>query len=62
MRTWLVDIRNSKNMTQAEVAEKAQISQPSLCDIERGHNTPKPDTAKRIASVLDFPWTKFYEA
>lgn len=48
-------------MTQAEVAEKAQISQPSLCDIERGHNTPKPDTAKRIASVLDFPWTKFYD-
>lgn len=61
MRTWLVDIRNNKGMTQAEVAEKAQISQPSLCDIERGNNTPKPDTAKRIASVLDFPWTKFYD-
>lgn len=61
MRDWLVAIRVAKGMTQAEVAEKAHISQPSLCDIERGINSPRPDTAKKIAEVLDFPWTKFFE-
>ena len=61
MRDWLVAIRLSKGMTQAAVAEKAMISQPSLCAIERGESTPKTDTAMRLASVLGFAWTEFYE-
>lgn len=61
MRSWLVAIRKQRGLTQVEVAEKVGISQPSLCDIERGVTSPRPDTAKKIAEVLDFPWTKFFE-
>jgi transcriptional regulator with XRE-family HTH domain len=61
MRDWLIKLRKKKGLTQVEVAEKAGISQPSLCDIERGVTSPRPDTAKKIAEVLDFPWTKFFE-
>ena len=61
MRNWLIAIRKKRGLTQVEVAEKVGISQPSLCVIERGITSPRPDTAKKIAEVLDFPWTKFFE-
>lgn len=61
MRNWLIAIRKQRGLTQVEVAEKVGISQPSLCDIERGITSPRPDTAKKIAEVLDFPWTKFFD-
>lgn len=61
MRTWLVILRKEKNMTQAELARRVGISQPSLFAIERGHNAPKPENAKRIAEILGFPWTRFYD-
>lgn len=61
MRTWLIAIRKQRGLTQVEVAEKVGISQPSLCDIERGVMSPRPDTAKKIAEVLDFNWTRFFE-
>lgn len=61
MRQWLIDIRNGQKLTQAAVAEKANISQPAFCDIERGVNDPKPETAMRIAEVLGFDWTRFYK-
>ena len=48
-------------LTQADVARMAKISQPSYNAIEQGKSTPKPDTAKRIASALEFKWTRFYE-
>jgi DNA-binding XRE family transcriptional regulator len=37
------------------------ISQPSLANIESGKTNPRIITAKRIAAVLDFDWTKFFE-
>ena len=60
MRQWLVTIRAKHGLSQAEVAKRAKISQPSLCAIERGDLTPRPLTAMRIASVLGFDWTDFY--
>ena len=50
--------------TMAEVvkqAEAAGIRTSSYCDIENGRKGTKPATAKKIAQVLDFPWTDFYE-
>lgn len=61
MRTWLVAIREKQNMSQAEIARRVGISQPSMCAIEKGYNTPRPETAKKIADILGFPWTRFYE-
>lgn len=61
MRTWLVAIREKQNMSQAELARRVGISQPSMFEIEKGYTTPKPENAKKIADILGFPWTRFYE-
>lgn len=61
MRAWLADRRKQLNYTQAEVAAASQISQPSYSDIENGKKSPRPQTAKRIADVLKFPWTNFFD-
>lgn len=61
IRRWLIEIREAAGMTQGQVAEAADISQPSYCDIENGKSNPKPQTAKRIGSVLGFPWARLYE-
>ena len=44
----------AKNMTQKELAEQVQITQPMLCQIERGTKTPTVLLAWEIAKVLDF--------
>lgn len=56
---WLEAIR--KNRSQADVAKNAGISQAFYCEIERGKKCPSVPVAKKIAAVLGFDWTKFYE-
>lgn len=48
-------------MTQVEVANRVGISQPSYCNIETGKWSPSVKSAKKIAAVLGFDWTQFYE-
>ena len=60
-RIWLIDIRNEKGMTQQDVADKAGINRSFYTQIEIGTRTPSVDTAKRIAAVLEFDWTIFFE-
>ena len=63
MRLWLRQLRFAKGMTQEEVAERAEISRPFYVQIENmTHNKGvSPHTAKKIASVLNFDWTYFFE-
>lgn len=50
-------------MTQAEVAQKAYLSQSYYAEIETGARGKalKVATAKAIAAVLDFDWQQFYQ-
>ena len=61
MENWLVAIRKSKRLSQKEVAGLVQMSQPAYFAIERGRCKPTVKNAKRIAAVLGFDWTRFYE-
>lgn len=61
MRDWLVAIRKEKGVSQKYVAENVHIAQPSYCTIESGRTCPSVGTAKAIAAVLGFDWTRFYE-
>ena len=61
MRTWLKDIRAKKELTQQEVANAANVDVTMICKIELGERRPSVEVAKKIASVLEFPWTRFYE-
>ena len=58
-RKWLIDIRNGR--TQAQIAKAAGITQQMYCFIELGVRRPSVEVAKKIAAVLEFPWTRFYE-
>lgn len=51
--------RIQHNMTQAEVAEKAQVSRTTFAMYEQGERTPTIKNAKQIAKVLEFEWTLF---
>lgn len=59
MRNWLIKLRGNK--PQSEIASKSGISQNFYSWIETGERTPSVETAKKIAAVLDFDWTLFYE-
>lgn len=59
MRVWLRTIRGNK--PQKKVAAAAGITQQMYSWIERGERNPSVEVAKKIASVLGFDWTLFYE-
>lgn len=61
MRLWLKKIRISNHMTQASVAKNAGISRSYYTRIENGVYILPAETDKKIASTLNFQWTRFYE-
>ena len=63
MRKWLSDLRDVQGISQYKAAELSGISQSYYAAIETGERG-KPlnaDIAKKIANVLGFDWTRFYE-
>ena len=58
-RLWLREIRGYTS--QAEIAHACDISQQLYSAIEVGKSRPSVETAKKIADILGFPWTRFYE-
>ena len=46
-------IRESKGMTQAELAEKINVTQSMLCQIERGTKAPSLPLSTEIAAALN---------
>ena len=61
MREWLKYLRTATGITQAKVAEAAGICESAYSMIESGKRGCAVDTAKKIAAVLGFDWTRFYE-
>lgn len=46
------ELRESIGMQQKELAARAEISQPFLCDLENNRRGAKPETYQRIADAL----------
>jgi len=62
MRHWLKELRSeSGNMTQEQLAKKVGISRTMITEIENGNANPSVKVAKKIAAVLGFNWTRFYD-
>ncbi|MBT9174326.1 MAG: hypothetical protein DDT21_02740 [Syntrophomonadaceae bacterium] len=59
MRDWLIKLRG--DLPQQKVADLSGISQNFYSWIEHDKRTPSVAVAKKIASVLGFDWTRFYE-
>lgn len=60
-RDWLIAIREGIGFSQKYVSAQIGIAQPSYCNIEKGKTSPSVPTAKAIAHVLGFNWTRFYD-
>lgn len=60
-RIWLANCRTKKGLSQNQVANQIEVSQQMYNYIENGKRNPSPKLAKKIADVLNFSWTKFYE-
>ncbi|EAF6665850.1 XRE family transcriptional regulator [Listeria monocytogenes] len=61
MRIWLQEIRNKKNISQRDIANKVGISRATYTSYELGSRNPSVDVAKRIADELGFNWTLFFD-
>jgi len=62
MRQWLKELRNkSNNLTQEQLAKAVGISRTMITEIENGNANPSVEVAKKIAAVLGFDWTWFFE-
>ena len=59
MRKWLIELR--KGYTQTQIAEAVGITQQMYSFIELGVRRPSVEVAKKIASVMGFNWTRFFE-
>ena len=53
--------RLKKHLTQKQVSEAVNITESGYCLIENGQRNPSVETAKAIAKVLGFNWTRFFE-
>lgn len=59
-RHWLTKLRNKKSLTQQQVADAINIDRSFYCQIESSVRNPSVDTAKKIAEILGFDWTIFF--
>ena len=61
LRVDLMKERKKANFTQREVGKLSGISESYYSMIESGDRKPTVKTAKKIAAVLGFDWTLFFE-
>ena len=61
MREWLKEIRNTRNMTQSVIASMSGVDVTTYNKIELNIRNPSTKTARSIANVLGFNWTRFFE-
>ena len=61
MRIWLKHKRIEYNLSQQELASKVGVNVTAIGKYELGHRRPSYEIAKKIAEVLDFDWTIFFE-
>ena len=59
--TNLRERRLDKGLKQKDLAAMTGLPNTRICDFEKGTRQPKPAAAKKIAAVLGFDWTEFYE-
>lgn len=60
MRTWLLQQREKKGFTQAQLAQACFIDRSYYSQIENGTRTPSAQVAKAIAELLEFNPSTFF--
>lgn len=60
MRNNVRQLRIARNISQAELARRSEITRPYLSNIERGVSVPCTDVGLRICRVLGVPVEKVF--
>lgn len=60
-RIWLIKRRTEKGFSQKKLAEICDTTQMTISNIENGTRRPSPELAQKLAKILNFEWTIFYE-
>ena len=55
------ELRHKSHLTQEQLAKMVGISRTMVTEIENGNANPSVKVAKKIAAVLGFDWTRFFE-
>lgn len=61
-RGWLKRTREDRGYTQESLARILGVTRQHIGLIENGVANPSPDVAKELGRVLEFDWTKLYDA
>lgn len=56
----LKEVRESKGMTQQELADKCGVIRQTISNIECGLAKPSVPTAQAIGKTLDLDWSLFF--
>jgi len=62
VRKWLQEIREEKGLKHEDVSKAVGIQRAYYTMIENGTRRPSVEVAKKIAEVLEFDWTIFYDS
>jgi Zn-dependent peptidase ImmA (M78 family)/transcriptional regulator with XRE-family HTH domain len=57
----LREAREARSLTQAELAEKLDVTTQAISQYERGSTTPHPDVTARLPEILVMPAAHFFE-
>ena len=60
-RHWLKAARVEKSLSQEKLGKIVGVDITAIGKYELGKRTPHHTTAKKIAQVLGFEWTRFYD-
>ncbi len=60
-RHWLIQARHDKGITHSQLAKELEVTPQAVFYWESGQRTPNPKLAQKLARILGFKWTKFYE-
>ena len=61
LQKWLKDLREETGHTQESIAELVGIAKTTYSSYEQGHRQPSIVNAKKLAEVLNVPWTIFFD-
>jgi transcriptional regulator with XRE-family HTH domain len=59
-RTWLVELRIKKDLTQQQVADLTGLNRSMYCHIETGTRNATVPVAKKLGKFYGFDWTIFF--
>lgn len=62
VRKWLIEIRKEAGLTHEEIANSVGIKRQYYSKIENGTRRPSVQVAKKIAELLQFDWTIFFDS